>query len=343
MAVDRNASSSLKQHPLRRVQHTGLLHLSAGSRTPLSCVNLFYAFLWLLAQMQAMYAAEAPGLRDSPRHGQCSAMSINRLQQDSPETTGRPVPNVTNEQQAPPRQYGYRVVRRYPHDPNAFTEGLVFLGDRLFESTGLRGESSLREVDLTSGQVLKIVELDDGLFGEGLTVWNKRLVQLTWQSGRALIYETADLERIDQFSFTGPGWGATTVGNELVISNGTAILVWLDPGKVPISRALYVREGEQLVQGLNELEYMEGKILANVWPSNCIAEINLATGQVTGWIDMNGLYPEKDRLYPTAVLNGIAYNSERERLFVTGKYWPYMYEIELLPVKPGKHTAAGKQ
>jgi glutamine cyclotransferase len=232
------------------------------------------------------------------------------------------------------RHYGYRVVNRYPHDSSAFTQGLVFHNQRLYESTGLKGESTLREVDLKSGKVLTQIRLDENVFGEGLALVGQHFVQLTWRAGVGYIYRADNLQRLEQFGFSGEGWGSTSIDETLVVSNGTEVLTWMDSDSYRVSATLTVREGEQPIQGLNELEYVEGKILANVWPSDCIAEIDRHSGQVTGWIDLSGLYPPSERRHWAAISNGIAYNKHRKRLFVTGKYWPYVYEIELLA-----HTA----
>jgi len=278
----------------------------------------------------------------------CSASSIAKLQNevngklDEPVWSRRSPAAIEYDYSATPTQYGYRVINRYPHDHTAFTQGLVFLGDALYESTGLFGESTLRKVDLQSGEVLRLTRLDKHLFGEGLTVLDKHFVQLTWKAGTALVYETDSLIQSAQFDYPGEGWGSTSVGNKLVISNGSAVLTWLEPGQAGLADAIPVHERGQPVEGLNELEYVEGTILANVWPSDCIAEIDPYTGRVTGWIDFTGLFPQKSRSHWTAVLNGIAYNSDQKRLFVTGKFWPYIYEIERVAVKPEKQTATGK-
>jgi glutamine cyclotransferase len=297
-----------------------------------------------LVQTTTAHASAATESGDRLIQGQCNATGIRRLQGDVEEKMGRLIwphrlADVSHTQQSPPVQYTYRLVKRYPHDPKSFTQGLVFLGDRLFESTGMWGASTVREVDLNTGEVLRQIELEDHLFGEGLAVWNKRFVQLTWRSNIAFVYDTENLHRIAKFSYTGEGWGSTSVEDKLVISQGSALLTWIDPKKDGTVDALQVREGGQLVYGLNELEYVEGKILANVWPSDCIAEIDHETGQVTGWIDLSGLYPQKSRPQPKAVLNGIAYNSAQKRLFVTGKYWPYLYEIERAAVQSEQQAA----
>lgn len=278
----------------------------------------------------------------------CSASGIAKLHNDAsgkadePAWSSRLSLATDADTEATPTRYGYRVINRYPHDQGAFTQGLVFLGDTLYESTGLFGESTLREVDLQSGEVLRLTRLDKRFFGEGLTVLNRRLVQLTWKAGVALVYETESLIQSDRFDYPGEGWGSTSVGSRLLVSNGSSVLTWLEPGQEGIAGAIHVREGDRPVHGLNELEYVEGKILANVWPSDCVAEIDPYNGRVTGWIDFNGLFPIKSRPRRTAVLNGIAYIGDQKRLFVTGKLWPYLYAIERVAVKPEEHAATGK-
>ena len=274
----------------------------------------------------------------------CSAAAIAEVQSDAlgepaePDGSSR-LPIAT---EATPTHYGYRVVNRYPHDQEAFTQGLVFFENALYESTGLFGKSTLREVDLESGEVLRLARLDKRFFGEGLAVLDKRFVQLTWRAGVALVYDTDSLAESARFDYPGEGWGSTSVGNRLLISNGSAVLTWLEAGQEGKADMIHVHEGEQAVKGLNELEYVEGKILANVWPSDCIAEIDPDSGRITGWIDFTGLFPRKRRPHPTAVFNGIAYHSDQKRLFVTGKFWPYLYEIERVAVKPEDHAATGK-
>jgi glutamine cyclotransferase len=278
----------------------------------------------------------------------CSALSIASLQSevnrklDEPVWLNSPQASTGNSSAVTPTQYGYRIVKRYPHDHAAFTQGLVFFGNALYESTGLFGESTLREVDLQTGKVLRLTRLDKRFFGEGLTVLNNRFVQLTWKAGVALVYETENLIQHSRFDYPGEGWGSTSVGDRLLISNGSAVLTWLEPGKEGIADAIYVHEGDRLVEGLNELEYVEGRVLANVWPSDCVAEIDPHNGRVTGWIDLSGLFPHKSRPNWTAVLNGIAYNSVQKRLFVTGKFWPYIYEIERVEAQAEKQAATEK-
>jgi len=231
-------------------------------------------------------------------------------------------------------------VARYPHDRNAFTQGLVFYKGELYESTGLRGYSSVRRVDLISGRVLKARHLDKKLFGEGLAVINHQLVQLTWETGSGLIYTPVDLQLIGSFTFGGEGWGSTVVDNRLVISDGTARLRFFTTDTYQQVASLDVRDRGAPVEGLNELESVEGLIYANVYPSDCIAQIDARSGQVIGWLDLGELMPRAERTDRAAVANGIAYNPDTRELFVTGKFWPYIFQIKLLqPENPDKQTA----
>ena len=226
--------------------------------------------------------------------------------------------------------YGYTVVRTYPHDREAFTQGLAFDDQgALYESTGQRGESSLRRVELSSGAVLQRHDLPAALFGEGLTVFGDRIIQLTWQAGRALVYDKANLDLLREFTYRTEGWGLTHDGRRLIMSDGTATLYFLHPGTFAETARLAVRDHRGPVIRLNELEYVGGEILANVWQTDRIARIDPQTGHVTGWIDLTGLLPPSDRRRPVDVLNGIAYDPRSDRLFVTGKWWPKLFEITL--------------
>lgn len=299
-----------------------------------------------LAAMQTAGAVpRQTEIGEEPAAQRCSARMIAKLQGDATDDLVTPVwpkslqGSTDGNPAVRPTRYGYRVINRYPHDETAFTQGLVFHGNWLYESTGLFGESTLRKVDLHSGNVLQLTRLEENVFGEGLTVLNNSLIQLTWRAGVAFVYEIQTLRKTGQFHYRGEGWGSTTIDNELVVSNGSAVLTWLTPEEHRITHKIQVREGSRSVQGLNELEYVDGKVLANVWPSDCIAEIDPETGQITGWIDLFGLYPEKDRSHQRAILNGIAYDITRKRLFVTGKLWPYIYEIERVTSVAGQSTA----
>ena len=232
-----------------------------------------------------------------------------------------------------PRQapvFGYTVVRHYPHDRAAFTQGLAFDDQgTLYESTGQRGQSSLRRVELSSGKVLQRHNLAPSLFGEGITVFGDRIFQLTWQAGRAFVYDKASFDLLQEFAYRTEGWGLTHDGRRLIMSDGTATLYFLHPDTFAETARLTVRDHRGPVIRLNELEYARGEILANVWKTDRIARIDPQTGHVTGWIDLAGLLQPSDRRQPVDVLNGIAYDTLTDRLFVTGKWWPRLFEIDL--------------
>ena len=226
-------------------------------------------------------------------------------------------------------RYTYRVIASHPHDPEAFTQGLLFADGQLYESTGGYGQSSLRIVDLASGRVLRERQLPDNRFGEGLALNGGRLHQLTWKAGIGFTYEPSTLAPIGEFRYGGEGWGLAANADSLVMSDGTAELRFLDPATLTEVRRLQVRDGTEPVAGLNELEFVEGDLYANVWPSDRIAIINPANGQVRGWLDLTGLLPLVFRTPRTDVLNGIAYDDAGKRLFVTGKHWPRLFQIEV--------------
>lgn len=231
---------------------------------------------------------------------------------------------------APAPVAGYRVVRSYPHDPGAFTQGLVFDGGVLYEGTGLNGQSTIRKVRLETGEVLQVRKLEPHYFGEGITLWAGSLVQLTWQSETGFVYDRATFERTRTFSYTGEGWGLTHDGRRLVMSDGTAQLRFLSPKTFREVGRVTVRDAGAPVPHLNELEYVRGEILANVWQSERIARISPTTGQVIGWIDLRGLLTPGEAAR-VDVLNGIAYDAAGDRLFVTGKLWPRLFHIEVVP------------
>ncbi|GBC77242.1 hypothetical protein HRbin08_00714 [bacterium HR08] len=228
-----------------------------------------------------------------------------------------------------PILYGYEIVRVYPHDPEAFTQGLVYEGGYLYESTGLHGRSSLRKVELETGRVVKMHRLPPEFFGEGLTLWRDRLIQLTWHERTGFVYEKETFRLLRTFTYATEGWGLTHDDRHLIRSDGTATLYFLDPETFHEVRRLEVRDRGRPVRFLNELEYVRGEIYANVWQTECLARISPRTGRVLGWIDLTGLLSPEDRARPVDVLNGIAYDAERDRLFVTGKLWPKLFEIRL--------------
>ncbi len=226
---------------------------------------------------------------------------------------------------------GYKVVRSYPHDPNAFTQGLVFADGRLYESTGRNDHSSLRMVDPSTGWVLKEYDLPQDYFGEGLTDWHDTLIQLTWISGIAFAYDRSTFTVRQTLHYTGEGWGLTHDSRALIMSDGTPTLRFLDPNSFREIRRLNVRDDHnQPVRNLNELEYIHNEIYANIWHENRIARISPRTGRVLGWIDLSGLLKPGEVSDPEAVLNGIAYDSKSDRLFVTGKLWPKLFEIKIV-------------
>ena len=226
--------------------------------------------------------------------------------------------------------YSYNVVNTYPHDRSAFTQGLVFEDGVLYEGTGLNGRSTLRRVELETGEVLQIHELPAQFFGEGVTVYGNDIIQLTWQSHVGFVYDRDSFELLQEFNYSTQGWGITHDGERLIMSDGTATLYFLDPETFEEIGRVGVYDNDGSVNRLNELEYVQGEIYANVWQTNCIARIDPQTGQVVGWIELKGLLTPEDRGEPVDVLNGIAYDAENARLFVTGKLWPKLFEIELI-------------
>lgn len=220
------------------------------------------------------------------------------------------------------------IVHSYDHDPGAFTQGLVYSDGELFESTGLYGESSIRRVELSTGSVLQQVDLPAAYFGEGLALWQDQLIQLTWQENAALIRDAVSFDLTGSFAYTGEGWGLTHDGRVLILSDGTADIRFFDPETHVELGSRTVTDGSSPVIHLNELEWIRGEVFANVWLTDLIARIDPDTGEVIAWIDLEGLLDP-----PSAgadVLNGIAWDDAGERLFVTGKYWPTLYEVEMV-------------
>ncbi len=226
--------------------------------------------------------------------------------------------------------YRYRIVHTYPHDPGAFTQGLSFAGGRLYEGTGQEGISSLRRVELHTGRVMQEHRLDKRYFGEGITVWKDRVIQLTWRSRVGFVYDRAGFRPVGTFNYDHEGWGITHDGRRLIVSDGSPVLRFYDPGTFRETGRLQVRdEYGGAIGGLNELEYVRGMIYANVWPTDVIAIIDPRTGRLRGRIDLAGLLPAAARR-GVDVLNGIAYDPAGDRLFVTGKYWPLLFEIRMV-------------
>lgn len=228
--------------------------------------------------------------------------------------------------------FGYQIVNVYPHSSLAFTQGLVYDEGVLYEGTGLYGRSSLRRVDLETGRVLQQTHLDRTLFGEGVALWKDRIIQLTWQSGLGLVYGKENMTRIGSFSYQTEGWGITTDNKSLIMSDGTDILHILDPESFVEKGQILVRANGTPLKGLNELEYINGQIYANVWPTNWIVIISPESGEVKGKINLQGILQKNDiQGSKVDVLNGIACDAREDRLFVTGKLWPKLFEIKLVP------------
>lgn len=247
----------------------------------------------------------------------------------APGTSAVPYPAPTAAGATP--IYGYRVVQAFPHDRDAFTQGLAIDEGTLYEGTGMYGASELRRVDLATGEVQQRARLDPSYWGEGITVFGDRIIQLTWQSQVGLVYDRATFELLGSFSYPTEGWGLTDDGERLIMSDGTDTLRFLDPETFAEIGRVQVSDASGPVSRLNELEYIDGEVYANVWQSDRIARIDPATGRVTGWIDLSGLLTEEDRTQRVDVLNGIAHDAETGQLYVTGKWWPKLFEIELVP------------
>jgi glutamine cyclotransferase len=230
----------------------------------------------------------------------------------------------------PGRVFTYQVIKSYPHDRQAFTQGLAYLNGVLYEGTGLNGQSSIRKVKLENGEVLQQRRLDDKYFGEGIAVWGNTIVQLTWQSEIGFVYDRTSFEPVKTFGYKGEGWGLTHDGTRLIMSDGSPTIRFLDPQTLKETSRVTVRDGDIPVDELNELEFVKGEILANVYQTHRVVRFSPATGRVTGWIDLGGLLSPRESV-GVDVLNGIAYDAAGDRLFVTGKLWPRLFEIRLVP------------
>lgn len=226
-------------------------------------------------------------------------------------------------------KYGYEVVNTWPHDTNAYTQGLVFNDGKLLEGTGRVGRSSLRQVELETGKVLKKVDVPNPYFAEGITLLKGKIYQLTWQHQLGFIYDAWTFEKIGQFNYQGEGWGLANDRKSLILSDGTNRIRFLDPDNFQVRKTIAVVDGGRPVNEINELEYVQGEIYANIWHDDRIARIDPETGRVLGWIDLAGLLPQSEAGDEEAVLNGIAYDETSSRLFVTGKLWPKLFEIRL--------------
>lgn len=227
-------------------------------------------------------------------------------------------------------EYGYEVVHSYPHDPHAYTQGLFFLNGIMYESTGLWGESSIRKVRFETGEVLEKRDIPEQYFGEGIINWKDRLLEITWKSELGFIYNLATFAPTGQFKYPGEGWGLTQDSKRIIMSDGTAELRFWDPETLREMGRVTVTDDTGPVKELNELEWVKGEVYANVYQTDRIARINPSNGKVTGWIDLSGILNPADRTGNEDVLNGIAYDARTNRLFVTGKRWPKLFEIRLV-------------
>lgn len=261
--------------------------------------------------------------------GKQSSEASSLGQTASPAGATTPTKQEQQSQQGLVPVYTFEVVNTWPHDRRAFTQGLIFHDEVFLESTGQYGESSLRRVEPRTGRVLKKVDVARQYFAEGLTLFQGKLYQLTWTTRKGFIYDPATFQMQGEFTFDGEGWGLTHDGQNLILSDGTSQIRFLDPATFSIRKTINVTDGGRPVRELNELEYVKGEIYANIWHTDRIARIDPASGRVVGWIDLTGLLPDAERDDEEAVLNGIAYDEATGRLFVTGKLWPKLFEIRL--------------
>jgi glutamine cyclotransferase len=228
-------------------------------------------------------------------------------------------------------EYGYEVVHAYPHDPTAFTEGLFYLDGLLYESTGLEKHSTIRKVRLETGEIVQSQALPDQYFGEGIVNWKDHMIQLTYKTQVGFVYDLAGFACLRQFQYTGEGWALTQDGKRILMSDGTPEIRFWDPETLQETGRITVTDLDQPVKNVNELEWIKGEIYSNVWTTDRIARIDPKSGKVVGWIDLTGLLSAADRTAgQTDVLNGIAYDAKGDRIFVTGKNWPKLFEIRLV-------------
>ncbi|MEZ6091150.1 MAG: glutaminyl-peptide cyclotransferase [Pirellulaceae bacterium] len=226
--------------------------------------------------------------------------------------------------------WSFRIVNTFPHDPAAFTQGLSIVDGKLFEGTGQYGSSTLRRVELETGKVLQSISLNRQYFGEGIAAWNDSIIQLTWKRRRAFVFDRETFAHRGTLRYGGEGWGLTHDGTHMIMSDGTARLRFLNPETFEEVRSITVHDGRRRIDDLNELEFVEGGIYANIWYNDAIARISPIDGRLLGWIDFQQLWPVRQRPSREHVLNGIAYDADNKRLFVTGKYWPNLYEVEII-------------
>lgn len=247
----------------------------------------------------------------------------------APAASSPPPPQAAKAPPPEPRVEAARIVATYPHDAGAFTQGLFFSDGRLFESTGQRGESAVRELDLATGKVKRAVELPAEYFGEGSTAWGRTIVSLTWKHGKGFRWDRDSFRKLGEFAYAGEGWGLTQDGKSLILSDGTSELRFLDPGSFAERRRVTVTWRGRAVSQVNELEYVRGEVLANIWHTPLIVRIDPASGVIKGVIDLRAVIASVEVNDSESVLNGIAYDAKAGKLYVTGKRWPKLFEIAL--------------
>lgn len=255
-------------------------------------------------------------------------LSLASLQCNS-GTTNTNAPSNDSPENAVVQSFGHEIVNIWPHDPSAFTQGLVFLDGKMIESTGQVGRSSLRNVEIQTGRILKKLDVPPPYFAEGIALLNNKIYQLTWEQQLGFIYDAQSFEKLGEFKYDGEGWGLTTDGRSLILSDGSNRIRFIDPDSFQVTKTIAVMDARVPVRELNELEFVNGEIYANIWHDDRIAVINPQTGRVTAWIDLAGLLQPGDVQDPEAVLNGIAYDQSTARLFVTGKLWPKLFELKI--------------
>ena len=233
-------------------------------------------------------------------------------------------------QKSPPEHLGYQIISTRPHDGTAYTQGLQLTGGRLFESTGQYGESTVREIEPASGKILRKRPLAKTVFGEGLTVIGQEMWVLTWKENTVYVLEPDTFKPIRSHTYKGEGWGLTSDGKQLIMSDGSSDLKFINPKDFTVQKTLEVKDGKRTVKNLNELEWIDGQIFANIYQTDKIARISPEDGQVTGWLDLAGLKNQLTQPNHAEVLNGIAYDPKSGHLLVTGKYWPQMFEIKVV-------------
>jgi glutaminyl-peptide cyclotransferase len=227
--------------------------------------------------------------------------------------------------------YGYKVIAKYPHSTDSYTEGFFYLSGLFYEGTGLNGHSAILVTQPKTGKIVQRRDMPSQYFGEGIVDWETNLIEWTWQTHVGFVLDRSSLQIVRQFNYDGEGWGMTRTPNELITSDGTAILRFRNPDTFDETRHIVVKDGPAPIRQLNELEYIKGDIYANVWHSDRIARISPKDGHVIAWIDLTGLLPDNQKIDAESVLNGIAYDSKNDRLFVTGKRWPAVFEIKIIP------------